>query len=143
MWRRSLWIAAALAIAALAFGFAWDYLDRDSIPHQSIQYALKEFGQAIYQYHQKTGAWPQRCEDFAGTELPQALRYWRQMATVMVIVPHAELKDDPMENRTAVIAYYRGGLYSKMGRVWVCWGDLRTEYVTVEELGRMGILRAE
>jgi hypothetical protein len=107
--------AGALTAAALAFRFASDYLDRDSIPHESIQYALEAFGQAIYEYHQKTGAWPQSSEDLGGA----GLGYWREMAKIIDVVPHNDLKDDPRENAAAVIAYYRGGFFPKMGRVWV------------------------
>jgi hypothetical protein len=32
------------------------------------------------------------------------------------------------------MTYNRTGLFPKLGRVWVCWGDLRTEYIKEEEL---------
>ena len=32
------------------------------------------------------------------------------------------------------MTYNNAGLFSKLGRVWVCWGDLRTEYVSEELL---------
>src|SRR5881227_3280043 len=30
-------------------------------------------------------------------------------------------------NADVLLTYDRGGLSDKLGRVWVCWGDLRTE----------------
>jgi hypothetical protein len=123
-----------LAIAAWGFGFVRDYFDRDSPAHLSMQYTLKVYGQAIYEHHDKTGQWPQRAEDLAGTSLVQVLPHWRETASLIVLVPHADLKSDPRQNASVIIAFYRGGLFSKLGRVWVCWGDLRTGYVPVAVL---------
>jgi len=32
------------------------------------------------------------------------------------------------------MTYNKAGLFPKLGRVWVCWGDLRADYVREEEL---------
>jgi len=52
----------------------------------------------------------------------------------VAIVRRADLKPDPKDNAALVMTYNSAGLFPKVGRVWVCWGDLRTEYVKEEEL---------
>jgi hypothetical protein len=37
----------------------------------------------------------------------------------------------PKNNGKVLLSYYKGGLFSQFGRVWVCWGDLRTEFVPI------------
>lgn len=58
-----------------------------------------------------------------------------------VILWPKNLKSDPRENQGIILAYHNDGLLASMGRVWVCWGDLRTEYLPREEL--QGYLRAQ
>ena len=38
----------------------------------------------------------------------------------------AHLKADPEDNAGVLLAYETGGLFNRVGSVWVCWGDLRT-----------------
>ena len=45
-----------------------------------------------------------------------------------------DLEPDPKENAGLVLPYDNGGLFARLGRVWVCWGDLRTEYVNADDL---------
>jgi hypothetical protein len=52
----------------------------------------------------------------------------------VAVVWRSDLKPDPKDNASLVMTYNNAGLLSKLGRVWVCWGDLRTEYVREEEL---------
>ena len=40
-------------------------------------------------------------------------------------------------NRHRVLAYDNSSLLSRFGRVWVCRGDLRVEYIETEELQRL------
>jgi hypothetical protein len=51
-----------------------------------------------------------------------------------VVVRHKNLKADPKDNAGLILAYHNKGLYARLGRVWVCWGDLRTECIKVEDL---------
>jgi hypothetical protein len=92
---------------------------------------LRLVGSSIYEYHSKTGRWPARIQDLAETSLPQRSPYWKQMLEqeTMVVVWRNDLKPDRSENAAAVLAYHNKGLFARLGRVWVCWGDLRTEYV--------------
>ena len=132
------WIVAmvGLGLASLVIGIVFDYLDRGSIPHQAIQLHLRLVGSIIYEFHTNTGPWPERAEDLAATSLPLRSPYWKQMLDqgIIVVVWPKGLKPDPKENAGVVLTYDNGGLFARLGRVWVCWGDLRTEYVKVEDL---------
>jgi len=126
-----------LGVAALLIGMVFDYFDRGSIPHQAIQLHLRLVGSSIYEFHANTGRWPERAEDLARTSLPLRSPYWKQMLDkgIIVVVWPKDLKPDPKDNEGRVLTYDNGGgLFAQLGRVWVCWGDLRTEYVKAEEL---------
>lgn len=47
---------------------------------------------------------------------------------------HDDLKPNPADNANIILAYHNRGLLAWMGRQWVCWGDLRTEYVRSRDL---------
>jgi hypothetical protein len=115
---------------------AWQYFNGSDIAHQSIQLWLKIYGGGIYEYHAKTGQWPSRIDDLAKTSLPAISRYWKESldTQTFVIVWHKNLKTDPKDNATVILAYHKKGLYSQLGRTWVCWGDLRTDYLKTEDL---------
>jgi hypothetical protein len=51
-----------------------------------------------------------------------------------VVVWHDDLKPDPKDNADLILAYHNRGLLAWLGRHWVCWGDLRTEYITTQQL---------
>jgi hypothetical protein len=74
--------------------------------------------------------------DLARTSLPAVSPHWRTMLddAVIVVVWHKTLKPNPRENTDHILAYYNKGLISEQGQSWVCWGDLRTEYIKTEEL---------
>jgi hypothetical protein len=134
--KKSIVVAVGLGIVALAIGMVVDYFDRGSIPHQAIQLHLRLVASSIYEFHKNTGRWPERAEDLAATSLPLQSPYWKQMldrGTIVVMWPK-DLQPDPKDNAGAVLTYDNGGLFARLGRVWVCWGDLRTEYVKEEEL---------
>jgi hypothetical protein len=117
-----------------AAGFVWDYFDHTTVPHLAIQYWLKTYGESVYEYRSKTGRWPVGLDDLGETTLPVRFPLWRETANNVVMVWPKELKTDSKENGGVLLAYYNGGLLSKMGRRWVCWGDLRTEYLPEQEL---------
>ena len=62
--------------------------------------------------------------------------YWKYELDneLIVVVWHKNLKSDPRENTGHILAYYNKGLISELGQSWVCWGDLRTEYIKTEDL---------
>jgi hypothetical protein len=124
--------AALLALILPVIG----YLSRSDVSHQAIQLWLQIFGSSIYEYHFKTGEWPSQTDDLARTSLPQKFRYWEQMLDdeTIVVVWHKNLKPEPKANAGLILAYHNKGLYARLGRVWVCWGELRTEYIKIGDL---------
>jgi hypothetical protein len=126
--------AAGIAILLWCARLAWDYFDRGSIAHQAIELHLKLFGAAMYEYHSATGQWPSSLNDLARTSLPARSHLWRQAAATLVFLWPEDLKPAPKDNAGVLLIYDRGGLFNRLGRVWVCWGDLRTEHMPEREL---------
>jgi hypothetical protein len=52
----------------------------------------------------------------------------------VAVVWRSDLKPDLKDNASLVMTYNKAGLFPKLGRVWVCGGDLRTDYVREKEL---------
>ena len=87
------------------------------------------------EYHSITGQWASQTDDLTKTSLPQQTRYWEQMLDDQsIVVWHKNWKPDPKDNARLILAYHNKGLSARLGRVWVCWGDLRTEYIRIEDL---------
>ncbi len=127
---RTFKIVAVLAlVAAIWLGnIVWDYFDEGSIAHVSMRHQLERLGSAMYEYHTTTGRWPARIDDLAATSLAHQNPVYRKSATdAIVFLWPQDLKAEPKDNANVLLAYYPGGLYNKFGRMWVCWGDLRTE----------------
>lgn len=121
-------VGVLLLLAYLA-PIAWDYFDYSSVAHVSMQFQLKLFGAAIYEFHTATGRWPASLHDLAQTSLVRKSSAWREIARPMVILWPKDLNPEPKDNPGMLLAYYSGGLFNQLGRVWVCWGDLRTEHL--------------
>ena len=106
------------------------------VAHESIRYELNAIGQSIYEYHTLTGKWPSTVDDLERTSLGLRQHYWE--ATVqngsIVIVWNDHLSPNPANNRDVVLAYHNRGTLAMMGQQWVCWGDLRTEYLPSKRL---------
>ena len=116
-------LLAGLAVLILLWcaGVIQDYFDPHSIAHESMQVQLKLFGVAMYEYH-------------AATSLPAKSYIWRQSATTLTLLWPQNLKPDPKDNGSILLAYTDKGLFNNLGRVWVCWGDLRTEHLPESKL---------
>ena len=129
-------IVTALSVVAFAIGIYWNYFSRDSIPNEAIRLHLKLAASSIYEFHKTRGRWPTSVDDLASTSLPQVSPYWRLLIEngSVTVVWRTDLKADPKDNASSIMTYHNAGLLSKLGRVWVCWGDLRTESVTENEL---------
>jgi hypothetical protein len=138
MWPRSLRhkLLAAVGVLLLIWiaRFAWDYFDYNSVPHQAMQIQLKLFGAAMYEYHSATSRWPASLDDLEQTSLPQRSYVWRQTASTFVFLWPKDLNSDPKDNAGVLLAYVSGGLFNSLGRVWACWGDLRTEHMREQDL---------
>jgi len=83
----------------------------------------------MYEYHAMTGRWPTKVEDLSHTSLPAHSYVWRQTANSIVFLWPQNLDPEAKNNRDVALAYWKGGLFNSLGRVWVCWGDLRTEHI--------------
>ena len=129
-------IFAAFSIVVLLIGIYWHYFSGASIPHETIRLHLRLTASSIYEFHKATGRWPTTADDLASTSLPLVSPYWRTLIEngSVAVVWRSDLKPDPKDNASLVLTYNNAGLFSKVGRVWVCWGDLRTEYVKEGEL---------
>lgn len=128
-------IVVMAVLAALWFSrVAWDYFDLNSPANVAVRAQLKLFGTAIYEYHSNTGHWPSTVDDFAQTMLPARSHVWRQTATAMVFLWPQNLNLEPKDNANVLLAYWNAGLYNRLGKVWVCWGDLRTQRLDKSEL---------
>jgi hypothetical protein len=136
MWRnRKIRVLVGVCVAVVVGGVLFVYNTTD-ISDYSVQLQLRLLGSSVYEYHDKTGQWPTRLEDLAQTSLPQKSPYWKWELEheVFVMVWPKGLKPDPKDNADRILAYHNKGLLSQLGQVWVCWGDLRTEYIKTEDL---------
>jgi hypothetical protein len=131
-WKSKIAIAVIGIIALIGARF----YSLSDISHESIRLHLGLLGSSIYEYHATTGRWPSQAEDLAHTSLPVRSPYWKVMldSGTNVVVWHKDLKSDPAENANVILAYHNRGLLAWLGRQWVCWGDLRTEYIRSREL---------
>jgi hypothetical protein len=132
-WR--LLAAVGLLFLAGLGSWIWDYFDPSSIAHQSIRLQLRLLGESIYEYRKQTGRWPAKLDDLGQTSLPAKSPYWRAVnSESTVVLWPKDMPEDPQQNGKVLLAYYTGGRFSKFGRVWVCWGDLRTEFGPVSAI---------
>jgi protein-S-isoprenylcysteine O-methyltransferase Ste14 len=105
------------------------------IANSSTQLHLRLLGSSVYECHAKTGQWPTRIDDLSQTSAARAPHWkWQLENEVVVIVWSQDLKSDPKENADVILAYHNKGLLAELGRKWVCWGDLRTEYIRTKDL---------
>jgi hypothetical protein len=109
-----------------------------SIAIQSIRFDLRMIGEGYYEARMQSGKWPTCVADLEGTaylNLPQRKSILEDGH--FVVVWQGGLDADPNENAERVLAYDNGSLLCRFGWVWVCRGDLRTEYVRESELRRL------
>lgn len=133
MTRRILLVLGGLVLLWLA-RLTWDYYDPNSPANIAMQVQLKMFATATYEYHSHTGRWPTNLDDLAQTSLPARNYVWRQTANTIVFLWPQNLTAEPKDNANILLAYWTGGLFNRFGRVWVCWGDLRTERIRSIEI---------
>lgn len=57
-----------------------------------------------------------------------------QTANAIVFLWPQDMKPESKDNANILLAYWRGGLINRFGRVWACWGDLRAERVKRSQL---------
>jgi hypothetical protein len=97
----------------------------------TTRHDLEVVGASIYEFHDQFGRWPASADDLARTSLSAKMPYWRTILSAGTVVIEWPKSIDPLphNNTRIVLAYYNRGLISAFGHKWVCWGDLRTEYV--------------
>jgi hypothetical protein len=136
MWHKSILAVAAGAVAIALVVIHPPFSGGEGVAHEAVRLHLNFFGSSIYEYHATTGKWPTQIDDLEKTFLPVESPYWRSwfVADAMVIVWHKNLKPDPKNNAGQILAYHDKGLIAEGGKKWVCWGDLRTEYIKTEDL---------
>ena len=137
MFQRSRIKVVAGTALLVAVAVALLFYSASDTSHSTLQLHLRLLGSSVYEYHARTGIWPAKTDDLAQTSLPQTSPYWKWELDneVFVIVWPKDLKPEPKDNADAILAYHNKGLLANLGRVWVCLGDLRTEYIKTEELG--------
>jgi hypothetical protein len=132
-------VSVLLGIAFLLWAarFTYDYFDPNSPANLAMEVQLKLLGTAMYEYHSRTARWPTSVDNLAQTSLPSQSRLWQQTANAIVFLWPQNLKPEPKDNAHVLLAYWKGGLFNKFGRVWVCWGDLPTEQIRESQIHRV------
>jgi len=132
--REAVFVVITLGVVLTIIAYNEDGIDR--MAEESVTCYLRLYGTSIYEYHEKTGRWPTRIEDLAETSLPQQTEHWKGLLDdgVDVILWPKELKADPQDNANTILVYQNKGLDAERGFHWVCWGDMRTERISAEEL---------
>lgn len=126
-----------LSVGLLVVITAFSVYDVKEMTDQSQRNYLRLYGDSIYEYHALTGKWPSKIDDLAQTSLPVKYPNWWKVqldTEADVIVWPKNLKPDPNDNGHIILCYHNKGLDAERGRMWVCWGDLRTGWITLEEL---------
>ena len=133
--RKWIWIVIpALAAGSWLIGFVWDHFDQSSIAHVAVREWIRLLAQAEYEFHSSTGRWPKSADDLAQTSLPLKMPGWRAAAANIRFFWRDDLQPDPKDNAGILLMYYDAGTISRLGKRWVCWGDLRTEYLSESEI---------
>jgi hypothetical protein len=127
-------MVCGVAVVLWCGRIAWDYFDENSVAHESMQFQLKMFGSAIYEYHTANGRWPSGLDDLEQTSLADHNPMWRPTAETFVFLWPQNLSMNPRDNADVVLAYDPSGWFNRMGRQWVLWGDLRTEHMRERDL---------
>ncbi len=126
-------VGAVLVAVIIAYNY-YHVMEMNDLSQQA---SLSLYGEGIYEYHALIGKWPSKIDDLARTSLPRRYpRWWTAQLGLdadVIVIPK-DLKTDPKDNGHVILCYHNKGLDAERGRMWVCWGDLRTECITSEEL---------
>jgi hypothetical protein len=136
MWHKGVFAALAAVVVVALVLKRGPFSGVQEVAHEFAQLHLRLTGSSIYEYHAATGKWPTQINDLGTTSLPAKSPHWQALLEdeVIVVLWHRSLKPDPKDNSAHILAYYNKGLISERGQSWVCWGDLRTEYIRTEDL---------
>jgi hypothetical protein len=137
MWqKRAIFAAITGVLALVVFLIRGPSSGIREVADEAVQLHLRLTASSIYEYHAATGKWPTQIGDLATTSLPAKSPHWKYQLDneLIVVVWHKTLNPDPKDNAGHILAYYNKGLISEQGQSWVCWGDLRTEYIKTDDL---------
>jgi hypothetical protein len=128
-------VAIGLALLVVVSRFA----GVSDIAAQATRLHLRMVGESIYEFRQTTGRWPASGGELLHTSFAARLPLpvWRsdvEGPAFVIMWPREGMSPDPTQNSRRVLVYHNAGLLAAFGRKWVCWGDLRTEYVKTSEL---------
>jgi len=128
--RKILSVLVVLALGSIAFT-----VGTTDVARKSIQFDLRKIGESIYQARSRTGKWPEHIADLEGTEY-LSMPYRKNMLEKgsFVILWQQDLNTDPSQNRNRILAYDNGSLFSRLGWIWACRGDLSIERIRSEDL---------
>lgn len=82
--RSKLLAAVAVAVLLWCARAGWDYFDPGSVSNYAMQFQLRMFGAAMYEFHAANGRWPASLDDLVQTSLPLQSAVWRQTASALV-----------------------------------------------------------
>jgi hypothetical protein len=126
-------VAAVLVVGIVAYNY-YDVMWMSDVGSHSD---MRLIGEGIYEYHAKTGKWPSKLDDLSVTSLPLTYpQWWTELLALDAdaIVCPKSLKPDPKDNGHVILCYHSKGLDAERGRMWVCWGDLRTGPIPLDAL---------
>ena len=136
--RGKLWWAV-LVVVGVAAAFVFGQVD---VATKSIHFDLTKIGQSIYEARSRSGRWPTQIEDLEDTEyLRMPSRKAMLEDEVFVVVWQQDLDPNPLANRHRVLAYDNGSLFSRLGWIWVCRGDLRIERMSARQIAELSARR--
>ena len=123
-----------VVLAVVAAGIASFFFGTTDVAISSIKFDLKKIGESVYEAHSRSGKWPMQIADLEGTEyLRMPYRKGILEQGLFVVVWQEGLDPNPDANRNLILAYDNGSLFSRLGMVWACRGDLRIERLNAEE----------
>jgi hypothetical protein len=109
-----------------------------SVALDSIKFDLRKIGESVYEAHNRTGKWPTQIEDLDDTEyLRMPYRRDALQRGLFVVVWQQDLNAEPRANHDRILAYDNGSLFSRLGYVLACRGDLTIGRVDAETLKRL------
>lgn len=124
-----------LAVVCVAFTYG-----TTDVAIKSIKFDLQKIGESVYEAHSKTGQWPASINDLEGTEYLR-MPYRRDALDkgLFVVVWQKDLDVNPQANKRRVLAYDNGSMFSRLGWVWACRGDLTIERIGADEVRQLKV----
>jgi hypothetical protein len=128
-------VLGVLAVVCVAFTYG-----TTDVAIKSIKFDLQKIGESVYEAHSKTGKWPASVSELEGTEyLKMPYRREALEKGLFVVVWQDDLDTNPDANKHRILAYDNGSLFSRLGWVWVCRGDLSISRVSAQDLRSLNL----